>query len=278
MEVLEGREYADMLAVIGWGDLQNTLQELGSDSPDTRLKLDLKGRDADDGMTDIAYEKGYRLLCLLEEKVGRTAWDAFLKKYFDDHAFSSLTTEKFIEYLEENLLKTNKVNSSDLQLKEWIYKAGLPVGHRIPESTRLQKAEALAASSLRGELPEFPEVKDWSSHEWLHYLRKLEGKADLKLMEQLDKRFSFSKSRNSEILFQWLYNALKVGYSPALDAVEDFLIHTGRRKFVLPLYRELNKSVAGKDLAVRIFATASAGYHPVTRQSVEKELGIVKSN
>jgi len=274
MEVLEGKEYADMLAVIGWGDLQNTLQDLGPDSPDTRLKLDLKGRDADDGMTDIAYEKGYRLLCLLEEKAGRPAWDAFLKKYFADHAFSSVTTEKFIEYLDKNLLKANNIKATDLQLNDWIYKPGLPAGIRVPESARFRRAEALAASSLMGELPGFPEVKDWSSHEWLHYLRMLEGKADSKILQQLDKRFAFDKSRNSEILFQWLYISLKAGYQPALETTENFLIHTGRRKFVLPLYKELCKTVTGKDLAIRIFSSASSGYHPVTRQSVEKELGL----
>jgi hypothetical protein len=201
-----------------------------------------------------------------------------LKKYFADHVFSSITTEKFIEYLEVNLLKNNKINFSVLQLKDWIYSPGLPAGFRVPESSRFKKVESLAEATLKGQLPGFPEVKDWSSHEWLHYLRKLEGKSDVKLMEQLDKRFSFGKSRNSEILFQWLYNSLKVGYSPALESTENFLIHTGRRKFVLPLYRELCKTVPGKDLAVRIFSSAAAGYHPVTRQSVEKELGIVKSN
>jgi aminopeptidase N len=276
MEALEGKEYADMLAVIGWGDLQNTLSDLGPDSPDTRLKLDMKGRDADDGMTDIAYEKGYRLLCLLEEKVGRKDWDAFLRKYFDDHAFSSITTEEFLEYFEDNLLKKKNIKADDLKLNSWIYKPGLPEGTEAPVSMRFKMVEDQAEASLKNNLPGFPEVKDWSSHEWLHYLRKLEGQASPNLLQKLDKRFSFCKSHNSEILFQWLLIALKAGYDPALETTEDFLIHTGRRKFVLPLYKVLCQSVTGKDLAKRIFATASPGYHPVTRESVEKELGTIK--
>lgn len=268
MEVLEGKEYADMLAVIGWGDLQTTLQDLGADSADTRLKVDLKGRDADDGMTDIAYEKGYRMLCLLEEKTGRNHWDAFLKKYFEENAFRSMTTESFLEYLEANLLKIIGISMNELKLKDWIYKPGLPSGIRIPESARFIKAESLAAGCLKGNLPGLPEVEKWSSHEWLHFLRKLENRVDAKLMEQLDKRFSFSKSRNSEILFQWLINGLKADYQPALEVTEDFLLRTGRRKFVLPLYRELCKTVSGKDLAMRIFLKAAVTYHPVTRGSV----------
>jgi leukotriene-A4 hydrolase len=273
MEVLEGKDYADMLAVIGWGDLQHTLKELGPDSPDTRLKLDLKGRDADDGMTDIAYEKGYRLLCLLEEKAGRESWDAFLKKYFEENAFHSMTTESFLEYLDVHLLKAKGLRVDDLKLKDWIYQPGLPAVAKEPVSIRFKKAEELAAASSKGNLPGFPEVKDWSSHEWLHYLRQLDGKMPAALAEKLDKRFQFIKSGNSEILFQWLLMGLKNGYAPAYEVAEDFMLHTGRRKFVLPLYKELCRTTAGRDLAQRIFAKAATSYHPVTRGSVARELG-----
>lgn len=273
MEVLEGKEYADMLAVIGWGDLQHTLQEIGPDLPDTRLKLDLKGRDADDGMTDIAYEKGYRLLCMLEEKAGREGWDAFLKKYFEENAFHSMTTESFLEYLDAHLLKAKGLRAEDLKMKDWVYQPGLPEAAKAPVSMRFKKAENLAAATSKGNLPGFPEVEGWSSHEWLHYLRQLDGKMPAALAEKLDKRFHLTKSGNSEILFQWLLMGLKTGYAPAYEAAEDFMLHTGRRKFVLPLYKELCRSAAGKDLARRIFARAADSYHPVTRQSVAKELG-----
>ena len=274
MEALEGKEYADMLAVIGWGDLQATLADLGNNSADTKLKLNLKGRDADEGMTDIAYEKGYRLLCFLEEKAGRQDWDAFLKKYFQDHAFSSVTTEEFIQYLNANLLKKKGIKPEDLKLNDWIYQPGLPANCLVPASERFGKAEMLAIQSLKGNLPGFPEVKNWTSHEWLHYLRQLEKDASPELMEKLDKRFAISQSRNAEIIFEWLYISMKINYSPAFEKAEEFLVNTGRRKFVLPLYRELCRRPEGKDLAIRIFARASAGYHPVTRQSVEKVLQV----
>src|SRR5205823_168473 len=66
MEAMYGKDYADMLALLGYQDLKETVEELGEKSPATNLKLDLAGRDADDGMNSIAYEKGYSLLRLIE--------------------------------------------------------------------------------------------------------------------------------------------------------------------------------------------------------------------
>src|SRR5439155_25777101 len=96
--------YADMLEVLGFQDLQRNVEELGAKSSDTKLKLDLKGRDPDDGMTQIAYEKGYSFLRLLENNVGREKFDAFVKKYFAAFALQSMNTEKFLDYLEEELI------------------------------------------------------------------------------------------------------------------------------------------------------------------------------
>ena len=45
-------------------------------------------------MTDIAYEKGYGLLRLLESKVGRERFDAFLRDYFDRFAFYKINRRR----------------------------------------------------------------------------------------------------------------------------------------------------------------------------------------
>ena len=83
MEALKGESYSEMLALLGHQDLEHTLDQLGHDHEDTHLKLELKGRNPDDGLTDIAYEKGYFFLRSLEAYYGRDKWDVFLKKYFD---------------------------------------------------------------------------------------------------------------------------------------------------------------------------------------------------
>ncbi|MBL7983803.1 MAG: aminopeptidase, partial [Flavobacteriales bacterium] len=104
-EMLYGKDYNDMTSLLGHQDMLATIQELegGRHPEDTRLKLDLVGRDPDDGMTDVAYEKGCGLLRVLENKVGREKFDAFLRGYFDRFAFQSMTTEAFIAYLDQEL-------------------------------------------------------------------------------------------------------------------------------------------------------------------------------
>ena len=77
-----GDDYTRMLALLGKQDLENEIEDLGPKSPDTHLFLDLQGRDPDEGMTNIAYEKGAFFLQMLEEKVGRKKFDAFLEKVF----------------------------------------------------------------------------------------------------------------------------------------------------------------------------------------------------
>ena len=103
MERLEGREYADMLSLLGKQDLENEVESIGHTHNDTHLKLNLSGRDPDEGLTDVAYEKGFFLLRLIEESVGRKQFDIFLKKYFSENAFKVMDTEEFIVYLNNNL-------------------------------------------------------------------------------------------------------------------------------------------------------------------------------
>ena len=71
MEALYGKEYTDMLAVLGRQDLQAVVDELGADSPDTYLLLNIGERDPDEVTGDIAYEKGALFLRTIEEAVGR---------------------------------------------------------------------------------------------------------------------------------------------------------------------------------------------------------------
>ncbi|OFY86094.1 MAG: aminopeptidase, partial [Bacteroidetes bacterium RIFCSPLOWO2_12_FULL_31_6] len=81
LEKIYGHDYTEMQAVLAKQDVIETMAELGITSGDTKLKLNLNGRHPDDGMTDVAYEKGYLFLRLIEENVGREKLDAFLNKY-----------------------------------------------------------------------------------------------------------------------------------------------------------------------------------------------------
>ncbi|HRH34964.1 MAG TPA: leukotriene A4 hydrolase C-terminal domain-containing protein, partial [Catalimonadaceae bacterium] len=76
-------------------------------------------------------------------------------------------------------------------------------------------------------------------------------------------------SSNSEVLFEWLMLSIQNNYQPASEALEEFLVHTGRRKFVVPLYKALLKTPNGKEIAMKIYAKARENYHSVTYQTVD---------
>lgn len=108
MEALYGKDFSDMLSVIGYGDLKEDLQDIGPENADTWLKLDLADRNPDDGLTNVAYEKGYFFLLHVEAVVGRAAFDRFLKNYFKTFAFKSVNTDQFLDFLLCDLCKGDR--------------------------------------------------------------------------------------------------------------------------------------------------------------------------
>src|SRR5690606_12478672 len=87
VEALYGRGRAEMEAMLGRQDLEHELRRLELPG-DSRLHVDLRGRDPDDGLSDVAYEKGALFLREFEESYGREAFDPFIRKWFVEHAFT----------------------------------------------------------------------------------------------------------------------------------------------------------------------------------------------
>ncbi len=268
MEELYGKDYADMLKVLGLQELKGTVEEFGKDSEDTQLKLNLTGRNPDDGVSDIAYEKGNALLLRLEETVGRDKWDAFVKNYFQSFSFQSMNTERFIAYLKKELPGIdNKVN-----IQEWIYGKGLPADLPGVKSVRFEAVEKAVQDWSTGTPAKQLATKDWSSHEWLHFIRHLPDSLTTARMSELDKAFNFTNSGNSELLAAWLGHAIKSKYDPAYEALEKFLVNVGRRKFLTPLYGELLKTPEGKQRALAIYTKARPNYHFVAVSTLDAML------
>ena len=267
MERMEDKDYADMLALLGKQDLEREVESLGHNHKDTHLKLDLLQRDPDDGMTDIAYEKGFFLLRLIEETVGRKQFDFFLNNYFTENAFKVMDTEEFIVYINEKLLDTDIEAKEKIRLEEWIYGAGIPDNCPEVNSTKFKNVDNAIHSFEKGyPLANINSAK-WSSHEWLHFLRKLPKDCSLKDLKKLDAAFEFTTSGNSEILNAWFQLTIPKGYKGADNALEDFLMTVGRRKFLQPLYEALYLKDPLR--AKRIYKNARENYHSVSTQTLD---------
>ncbi|MFN3939170.1 MAG: leukotriene A4 hydrolase C-terminal domain-containing protein, partial [Chitinophagales bacterium] len=223
MEAVYGKDYSDMLHVLEYDDLISTVEEMGKESPDTHLHLNLAGRDPDEGMTEIAYNKGAFLLRLLENTAGRDAWDAFLKQYFSENAFKTMTTESFINYLNTNLIDKSPEKFAGLNINAWIYGPGIPANCPQVVSTRFMLVDSAIASYNKGASPQSLKTADWTTHEWLRFLAELPADITLHQMAELDKAFGFTHSGNAEVVDKWFELALRKGYTEAYDAIETFL-------------------------------------------------------
>jgi len=272
IEAVYGQPRREMEATLGRRSLEEEM--LAMQARDQILHVDLKGRDPDDGFTGVPYEKGALFLRHLEETVGREKFDKFVRGYFDNHAFQSITTETFVNYLNKNLLDTNPNSVSRADVDEWIYKAGLPKNAPQPKSDAFDKVKTQAQGWLRNDITASGIKPDaWTTQEWLHFLTSLPSNLGTEKMAELDLAFNLSKIGNSEIAFQWLLMSIKNNYAAANPRLEEFLTTIGRRKFVRPLFEELAKTPAGKERAVAIYTKARPGYHPITVASVD---GILK--
>ena len=272
IEALYGKPRREMETMLGRKVLDGELASF--ETRDEILHVDLKGRDPDDGFTEVPYEKGSLFLRHLEEVVGREKFDNFLRGYFDSHAFQSITTTTFVNYLQANLIDKNPNLLNRQDADEWIYQAGLPKNAPNPQSDAFLKVETQASKWLKNNITASGiTAKDWTTQEWLHFLTHLPDNIGADRMTELDKAFNLTKSGNSEIAFQWLSMAIKNNYTAADLRLEEFLTTVGRRKFVKPLYEELAKTPAGKTRAAAIYAKARSGYHPITQATID---GILK--
>jgi aminopeptidase N len=272
MEELRGKQYADMLRLLGRQDLDRTVTELGGPrSPDTRLQLDLTGRDPDDATTDVAYEKGSALLQTIESVVGRDRLDKFLRGYFDRFAFQPMSSERMVAYLKENLLSPEEAEKVNLQA--WIYEPGIPANAPAITSNAFTEVEKQVAAWKSGSAAAKLSTSEWSTHEWLHFLRTLPDTIPAERLDDLDRTFRLSTSGNSEIQFAWFRVAIANRYEPAFPALERFLMSLGRRKLIAPLYADLATTDWGKAMATRIYTKARPTYHSVSTGTIDESLG-----
>jgi len=270
MEELYGREYAEMLNLLGKQDLEKEIESLGTTSGQTKLKLDLAGSNPDDGMTDVAYEKGYFFLRLMEETAGREVFDEFLRGYFDAFAFKTITTEEFLVYLSEHLLVPNNL---EINVDDWVYAEGIPANCPVVVSDRFDKVENEFRSWYKGtKAARQLDKTSWTTHEWLHFLRMIPNEVAYTKMVELDDAFGFTTTGNSELKAVWFEKSILGGYAEAYDEIEHFLQTVGRRKFLMPLYTAFKSTPKGSEMAFRIYAKARPGYHSVAVRSIDELL------
>ena len=272
MEAVFGEDRAVMEQALSAQGLSYELAELNPG--DTQLYIDLKGRDPDDAFSSVPYTKGQLFLMYLESKFGRERFDAFVLEYFESHAFKSLGTASFVKYIKANLTDKYPNIVSDEEVNEWIFEQGLPSYVPKPTSSAFSIIDEQIAQWLNEEasISQLPTSK-WTLHEWLHFINNLPLDINVDRMASLDKEFDLTHSQNAEIAHAWYLLSVRAGYDVVYPAMSEYLISIGRRKLIVPLYKELAQTEQGKAWALKVYQKARPGYHGLAQGTVD---GILK--
>jgi aminopeptidase N len=271
MEAVYGRDISEMLASLSYRGLVNELSDLSPN--DTHLRLHLKGRNPDDGMTAIAYDKGFLFLRMIEETVGRAQFDDFLSEYFTKHAFTVMDTDSFIEYLEGNLL-TDEATRDAVNLTAWIDGAGLPDNCPKIQSDRIENVDIAVQNWASGDLATSDLLwNDWLYQERYRFLKSIPSSVNVAKLDELNSTFNISSTGNNEVLFAWLEQAVLKGHEASYNRLETFLINVGRRKFLTPLYKAL-LDTDQTNMALSIYKKARPNYHSVATGTMDELLNI----
>ncbi|MDO7840899.1 M1 family metallopeptidase [Sphingomonas immobilis] len=269
-EAVYGKERAATLADLSWDDLQRDLKAAGGDGPDTRLHGEPGGGDKHG---ELDYNKGATFLRTIEYRVGRAKWDAYLRGYFDRHAFQPQTSAGFLADIRANLIRGDAALETDLQLDRWVYGTGLPDNAVHVRSTTLAAVDAKLAAFTAGGAATAVDTKGWSTQEWLRFLNGLPRKQTPERLAELDKAFTLSDSPSAYIGAAWFRLAIVNRYDPAVPAMDRYLHRIGRGLFVYPLYRLLMaEGDWGPPIARRIYATARETYHPMVAANLDKSV------
>ncbi|QIK80008.1 M1 family metallopeptidase [Sphingomonas piscis] len=270
IESLYGPRVAKQQIALGVDGMNKAITDAGGPAgADTRLHIDLKGRHPDEGLTDIAYEKGAQFLRTIEATVGRDKFDSFMRGWFDRHRFQPVTSAMFLADLRANLIKGDKSLEGKLQLDRWVTEPGIPANMVKPDPQTFAEVDR-AVASFSGK-PDAAAWGRWTTDERLRFLNKLPRKLPTSSLDALEQGLGLNRVGNMEVRFAWLELAVANRYDPAVPSLQQFLTVQGRRKFVRPLIEALAKDASwGRPIAARIYAAARAGYHPITTRDLDK--------
>lgn len=269
VEELYGLEAAQQERALSAKGLRDELARIERDD-DKTLQPDLVGRDPDEGLSDVPYSRGNLFLDYLEAKFTRPVVDEFLNAWFAEHAFQSVRTQDFLDYLHAKLMPKKPGALTEAQIQAWLYSPDMPADTVWPQSDAFDRVDVQRAAWLAGKTSAAKlDTKNWTTHQWQYFLDTLPA-LTAKQLAELDAAFGFSKTHNQIIAGHWWKVATANQYQPAEAGTEAYLGAVGRMLLIRPIYRELVKTPEGRARAQAIYAKWKERYHPIAQDMIEQ--------
>jgi len=274
----------DFDALLGLKHLSDDISHFGHENPLTALRPNLVGIDPDDAFSSVPYEKGFNLLCTLQEIVGEENMNKWLKLYIAKFQYQSITAEQMKVFFLAHFALDHGIDQSRLasfDWENWFNKPGMPPSTVKFDTTLADKARALAASLLATphHTPSSGDFSSFTPGQVMMVIDQLlvlsappNSPISHSVLEEMDKAYQLTKSKNSEFRFRWYTLCLRAGYEAIVPHVVSFLTEQGRMKFVRPLYRDLFHTSFGKQIAVSTFGKHKSQYHSIAARLIAKDI------
>lgn len=296
---LHGEATRHFSALIGWNDLQNSIDSMSNpDRFSTLVQCLNDGTDPDEAFSSVPYEKGFNFLFYLENLVGgKDAFDPFIKHYFSKYAKQSLDTFQFLDTLFEFYADKRAVLDT-VDWERWLFTPGMPPQQSFDTSLadNVYKladkwVDAAAGNATAEQLKQLfngNDVSEFNANQAVLFLETLtqgghtsthksgfawsQHPEAAKTLLQIYDNAKIVQSGNAEVIFKVYKFEVQAHLATHYQELADWLGTVGRMKFVRPGYRLLND--VDRPLALATFARFGDSYHPICRSLVKQDLGL----
>lgn len=295
---IHGEPTRHFSALIGWSDLQNSIDSMKDPERFSTLVQNLNDNtDPDDAFSTVPYEKGFNLLFHLETILGGKAeFDPFIRHYFKKFAKKSLDTFQFLDTLYEFFPEKKEILDS-VDWETWLYKPGMPPRphfitaladnvYQLADKWVEMAQHLKTTEDFRSEFNAI-DIKDFNSNQLVLFLETLtqNGHSNKKPKDFDWAKFPVAsralldiyqdnivKSQNAEVVFKMFKFQIFAKLQEEYKHLADWLGTVGRMKFVRPGYRLLNS--VDRRLALATFDKFKDTYHPICKALVKQDLGL----
>ena len=227
--------------------------------------------DPDGGSSGIVYDKGALFLRTIERIVGRARLDAYLRSYFDRHAFQPMTSARFLADLRANLIRGDAALEQRLKLDRLGLSSRacrtMPRGPTRAPSPRSMRAVRRSTPAGRARACRYA---GWTAAERLRFLNALPRQLSAARLAELDRRFGLRQSGNKEVLFAWLSSPSPTATSRRCRRPSASCSAWAGASSRAALPGAVGEGDWGRPIAQRIYARARPAYHPVTTGPIDR--------
>jgi len=215
--------------------------------------------------TTIPYQKGEMFLKTLEDRLGRTAFDAAIRRYLQNNAYSWADERRFLAALQQALISLPADEVEALDLQEWVYGPGLPSNVTAgTQSVTWDRISGQAAAFRNGMNASQVDRTSWTTLEMNYFLSMISDILPSRLAE-VDTAFGFSQMNTPPTGF---LQAIAKSLDPArLPLLESYLMRGSNNS--LGIWSQLGQTIRGRQFAGPIWGRARDFYGPSSQAFID---------